>query len=484
MTRAGARAAVIGAVSVLTATLLVPVADAAKVSTRSAKGAPAGGMWLLDSGGGVHAVAGAPFRGSLANRRLNAAVVSLAATRSGNGYWIVATDGGVFTFGDARFHGSTGDVRLNRPIVGITPTPSGRGYWLVASDGGIFSFGDARFYGSTGSLVLNRPIVGMTPTVSGRGYWLVAADGGVFTFGDARFYGSTASTNASVVGLARTSDGRGYWISTQRSQIFGFGDAHRFANRASVPLAAGVVPTEKGDGYWTAMQDGQVRASGAAGRIAATRAGSPIISVATRWASSGSGSNAAGPVSGPSAALTFDDGPNPTYTPQILAALASAGVPATFFTVGYEGIVRPDLLADEARDGHSVQDHTWGHPDLTRLSAAGVADELRRTAELIEQATGIRPACFRPPYRATNDTVVSVGASLGLAQVLWNVDPQDWSRPGADVIASNVLSHSTGQDVVIIMHDGGGDRSQTVAALPAIIGGLRSRGYHFRRLCA
>jgi hypothetical protein len=162
-------------------------------------------------------------------------------------------------------------------------------------------------------------VVSLAATRSGHGYWIVATDG------------------------------RGYWISTQRGEIFGFGDARRFANAAREQRAAGVVPTENGDGYWTAMQDGQVRASGAAGRITATHTGSPIISVATRWASSGTGGNVVTPTSGPSAALTFDDGPNPTYTPQILAALASAGVPATFFAVGYEGVVRPDLLAEEAR---------------------------------------------------------------------------------------------------------------------------------------
>ena len=163
--------------------------------------------------------------------------------------------------------------------------------------------------------------------------------------------------------------------------------------------------------------------------------------------------------------------------------LAAAHVPATFFTLGYEGVARPDLLRAESRAGHSVENHTWNHPDLTRLSSAAIADQLQRTADVIVQATGVHPSCFRPPGGATNSTVVAVAGHLGLAQMLWNVDPTDWKRPGTAAIVDNVLSHATGAHLVILMHDGGGDRSQTVAVLPAIIAGLRSRGYAFVRPC-
>ena len=96
----------------------------------------------------------------------------------------------------ARFHGSTGAMRLNAPVVGMAATPSGDGYWLVATDGGIFSFGDAHFFGSTGAMHLNAPVVGMARDGSGDGYWLAGADGGVFTFGDAQFQGSAAGPGA------------------------------------------------------------------------------------------------------------------------------------------------------------------------------------------------------------------------------------------------------------------------------------------------
>jgi hypothetical protein len=124
----------------------------------------------------------------------------------------VAADGGVFSYGDAGFHGSAGGGPLNAPVVGMTATPSGNGYWLVAADGGVFSYGDAGFHGSAGGSPLNAPVVGMARTPSGNGYWLVAADGGVFTYGDAPFVGSDGGTPLSgpAVGIA----GRpgGYWI--------------------------------------------------------------------------------------------------------------------------------------------------------------------------------------------------------------------------------------------------------------------------------
>jgi hypothetical protein len=123
------------------------------------------------------------------------------------GYWLLGADGGVFTFGTAAFKGSTGAMTLNAPVVAMTPTATGNGYWLVASDGGIFAFGDARFYGSTGAIKLNQPIVSMTRTAAG--YLLVAADGGVFTFGDARFFGSGATTGAVLALTVFDDDGAG-----------------------------------------------------------------------------------------------------------------------------------------------------------------------------------------------------------------------------------------------------------------------------------
>ena len=120
------------------------------------------------------------------------------------GYWMAAADGGIFAFGDAPFLGSMGGRRLNAPVLGMAPTPSGNGYWLVAADGGLFAFGDARFLGSMGGRRLNAPVLGVAPTPTGNGYLLVAADGGLFTFGDAPFLGSMGGRriNAPVEDIA------------------------------------------------------------------------------------------------------------------------------------------------------------------------------------------------------------------------------------------------------------------------------------------
>ena len=162
----------------------------------------------------------------------------------------------------------------------------------------------------------------------------------------------------------------------------------------------------------------------------------------------------------------------------------SSGATATFFAVGYLVVAQSSTLAAEARAGMSVQIHNWDHADMTRLSPAAIRDELARTMNVVGAVTGRRPTCFRPPYGSTNANVVAEGAKLGLTQILWNVDPSDYRWPGASVIVDRVLREANCRGLVVGIHDGGGDRSQTVAALPAIIEGLRARGYTFVRLCA
>ena len=232
---------------------------------------PSGGLsgyWVVAPDGGIFSFGDAKFFGSTGGLKLNAPILGLAATPTGQGYWLAASDGGIFNFGDAGFYGSTGALRLNRPIVGMAATvPSGQGYWLVASDGGIFSFGDAEFYGSTGSLRLNKPIVGMAPTPSGDGYWLVASDGGIFSFGDAQFYGSTGSLrlNKPIIGMAPTPTGNGYWLLAADGGLFSFGDAGFFG---SLPGSGAASPamamraTRTGGGYLIVEANGDVAAFG------------------------------------------------------------------------------------------------------------------------------------------------------------------------------------------------------------------------------
>jgi hypothetical protein len=161
------------------------------------------GAWMAAADGGVFALCGSGYYGSMGGQHLNKPIVGIAATRGGKGYWLVASDGGVFAYGDARFYGSMGGKPLNRPIVGIAATADGKGYWLLAADGGTFAFGDAGFHGSMGGKTLNAPMVGIAANPDGTGYWTAAADGGTFAFGDAPFLGSAAglALDAPIVGI-------------------------------------------------------------------------------------------------------------------------------------------------------------------------------------------------------------------------------------------------------------------------------------------
>ena len=179
----------------------------------------------------------------------------------------------------------------------------------------------------------------------------------------------------------------------------------------------------------------------------------------------------------PEIALTFDDGPS-SYTSQILAILQQYRVQATFFVIGSEAANYPALVSDESQQGIIIGNHTWSHTNLTKISPDQVQTELERTSEEIQADAGVEPTLFRPPGGNFNSQVQAIAASLGLSTILWNVDPKDWSRPGTGAIIQTVLN-STHNGAIILMHDGGGDRSQTVAALPTIITTLEQRGYQF-----
>jgi peptidoglycan/xylan/chitin deacetylase (PgdA/CDA1 family) len=180
----------------------------------------------------------------------------------------------------------------------------------------------------------------------------------------------------------------------------------------------------------------------------------------------------------PEIALTFDDGPSPGYTSAILDILAHYQVPATFYVLGVWVQRYPDLARAEVAAGHAIGDHSWGHPDLTRLSAGQVTGQLADTRAIIQQVMGVQTSIFRPPYGAYNRQILTIASGLGLSTILWNVDPRDWSRPGTGAIINNILGN-TRNGSIILLHDGGGNRSQTVDALSTIIERLRARGFVF-----
>lgn len=180
----------------------------------------------------------------------------------------------------------------------------------------------------------------------------------------------------------------------------------------------------------------------------------------------------------PVIALTFDDGPSLAFTPQILGVLEQYGVSATFFCDGQQVQSYPGLVQQMSQAGETIGNHGWNHSDLTRLSPDMIRGQLRSTSIAIQRATGISPTLFRPPYGDTNGVVSSIASQLGMYQILWTIDSRDWQRPGAGAIVSTVLTNARSGSIVL-MHDGGGDRSQTVQALPQIIVGLRQRGFTF-----
>lgn len=176
-------------------------------------------------------------------------------------------------------------------------------------------------------------------------------------------------------------------------------------------------------------------------------------------------------------ALTFDDGPLRPYTTQLLDVLERYQAPATFFCVGMNAAAGAEDLVRMREQGHRVANHTWSHPFLPELTRAQVRAQVELTAERLARVSGSAPPTLvRPPYGARTPEVMDWLGEIGSRIALWDVAPDDWAMPGADVIAARVLEQvSPGS--VILLHDGGGDRSQTVAALPAIIEGLLAGGY-------
>lgn len=180
----------------------------------------------------------------------------------------------------------------------------------------------------------------------------------------------------------------------------------------------------------------------------------------------------------PEVALTFDDGPSPAYTPQVLAILKRYHVKATFFDIGRLVKAYPDLARQELKDGHIVGNHTWTHPDLPLLTTSQIKAEIKQTSDAIQQAIGVRPTFMRPPYGDISTRVLPVINSFGLTAVIWDNEAQDWALPGTSVIVTRVLNLAH-NGTIILLHDGGGTRIQTVQALPIIIERLRARGYRF-----
>lgn len=222
-----------------------------------------------------------------------------------------------------------------------------------------------------------------------------------------------------------------------------------------------------------------------------------LVFYAYEWAESPA-SQLFGPtiVSGPAnahvVALTFDDGPNPPYTDEILNLLERENVRATFFVVGRAVQAYPQTVRREVRDGDAIGNHTWDHAHLIVLNAAQIDRSLRRTDAAIEAAASVRPAIMRPPFGARDWLVLDEARKLGYVPVMWSVPlAQDWSGPAPQTIAHRILQYAR-DGSIIVLHDGNRgmlcarhqssspcNRNNTVAATRLIVESLKRDGYRF-----
>jgi peptidoglycan-N-acetylglucosamine deacetylase len=189
----------------------------------------------------------------------------------------------------------------------------------------------------------------------------------------------------------------------------------------------------------------------------------------TNYISVGSGTK-------PDVALTLDDGPGP-FTPQVLAVLQHERAPATFFQVGKSIHDYTSYAQEELGAGFPVQDHTMTHPLMARLSPADQRTEIIGTAQAQQGYGAPYPRLFRPPYGSFDTATLALLREQDMLMVLWTIDTRDFSQPGVDAIVQAALKGAK-PGAIILMHDAGGPRAQTIAALPLIIRGLRRRGFH------
>ncbi|MCX7592570.1 MAG: polysaccharide deacetylase family protein [Fischerella sp.] len=176
-------------------------------------------------------------------------------------------------------------------------------------------------------------------------------------------------------------------------------------------------------------------------------------------------------------ALTFDDGPWPEYTAQVLNTLRENNIKATFFIVGKYLKNNPELGKRIVAEGHVIGNHSWHHW-YHYFNQQAAAFEIDNTSNLIYQITGVKTNLFRPPGGMLHNGLAAYARGKNYAVVMWSADSADYSRPSTSVLINRVLQQSKSGGIVL-MHDGGGNRSHTVAALPVIISKLRKQGYSF-----
>ena len=181
-------------------------------------------------------------------------------------------------------------------------------------------------------------------------------------------------------------------------------------------------------------------------------------------------------VDGPYVAMTFDDGPRPGTTTQLLDILKQRNIKATFFMIGTNVVAHPEIARRVLAEGHEIGNHTWTHPQLSKLSNQQVTEELTKTQEAIKNACGFAPTLMRPPYGAITKLQREwIEKQFGLNVILWSVDTNDWRRPGASVISQRIIKGAQ-PGAIILQHD---IHQQTVDAMPAALDALLAKGFKF-----
>ncbi|UJF32419.1 polysaccharide deacetylase family protein [Paenibacillus hexagrammi] len=179
-------------------------------------------------------------------------------------------------------------------------------------------------------------------------------------------------------------------------------------------------------------------------------------------------------------ALTFDDGPNPVYTPQVLDVLKQYDAKATFFVLGKRVQMYPQIAIREVNEGHEIANHTYDHHFLRHVSPNKLKEEIEQTQDIIFDITEQVPHVFRPPGGYYDQSLIELAKQDRFTVVMWSwyQDTKDWKKPGVDKIVSSVLTHIHNGDI-ILFHDLQGDCSQTVEALKILLPELKKQGYQF-----
>ena len=174
--------------------------------------------------------------------------------------------------------------------------------------------------------------------------------------------------------------------------------------------------------------------------------------------------------------MTFDDGPHPKLTPRLLDLLKERGIKATFFVIGKCVTEFPDIAKRIVDEGHEIANHSWSHPQLTKLSQPAFDAEISQTNAAIEKATGVRPVTIRPPYGAINPTLTKrLNEEYGLSVILWSVDPLDWKIRKSEHVSGHIIKNAA-PGSIILAHD---IHASTVEAMPATLDALKAKGYRF-----